>query len=334
MPTPQTIKLTLAYDGTDFHGWQVQPQLPSIQGELARALHYVTGEQILPQASGRTDAGVHALAQVVSFSLNTPIPIENLQRALNRSLPPAIRVLAAQVVQKDFHARYGAKEKSYEYRIFNRFQDPNALTESVCPPMLARYAWNCPWRLDLAQLNEAAAFVLGEHDFTSFAAVDPEKHTQQSSDSSSQIGSDSSSQIAKTVISTDPDIKKNVIPTEAQRSGGTCVSNTADSTAATTEAPKGNIRTILSSIWTAETSIAAGGTAPGALPPLLIYRVRGTGFLHHMVRNLVGSFVDAACGRITPADIPRILAAKNRSAAGATAPANGLFLVSVEYPPA
>ena len=299
-PNPQTVKLTLAYDGTDFHGWQVQPALPSIQGELARALKYVTEEDILPQASGRTDAGVHALAQVVSFSLSAPIPMPNLQRALNRSLPPAIRIIAAEHAAPGFHARYDAQEKSYEYRIFNRFQTPNAFAEAVCPPMLARYTWSCPWRLDLEQLNEAAAQILGEHDFTSFAAVDPEKHTNL----------------------------ETVIPTGAKRSGGTCFSDAADKTSV---APKGNIRTILSSGWTAEHTIAAGGAS--TVPPLYIYRVRGNGFLHHMVRNLVGSFVDAACGRITPADIPRILAAKNRTAAGATAPANGLFLVSVSYPP-
>jgi tRNA pseudouridine38-40 synthase len=307
-PNPQTIRLTLAYDGTDFHGWQVQPALPSIQGELARALQYVTGEDILPQASGRTDAGVHALAQVVSFPLHTPIPIENLQRALNRSLPPSIRVLAAQVVQKNFHARYSALAKSYEYRIFNRFQHANAFAESICPPMLARYTWNCPWRLDFSKLQLAAAHILGEHDFTSFTAVDPEKRTASNPDTDA------------------------VIPTEAQPSGGTCFTESAEESEANS-APTGNIRTILSSAWTAETSIAAGGPpTPDAAPPLFIYRVKGTGFLHHMVRNLVGSFVDAACGRITPADIPAILAAKSRSAAGPTAPANGLFLVSVDYP--
>ncbi|HXB61958.1 MAG TPA: tRNA pseudouridine(38-40) synthase TruA [Acidobacteriaceae bacterium] len=257
----QTIRLTLAYDGTGYHGWQVQPMLPSIQGELARALHHVTGETILPQASGRTDAGVHALGQIVSFSMQTPIPVENLHRALNRTLPAAIRVLAAQAVQNKFHARYDAVGKTYEYRIF---------TGEICPPTLVRYVWNCPWKLDLAALQLAAAPILGEHDFTSFTAVDPENHTET-----------------------------------PERP---------------TTAPPGNIRTIFESSWTADEE------------EILIYRIRGNGFLHHMVRNLVGSFVDAGCGRIAPDDIPRILTAKSRSAAGATAPASGLFLVSVEYP--
>jgi len=260
-PTPVHLKLVLAYDGTAYHGWQVQPALPSIQGELARALHSVTGEAILPQASGRTDAGVHALAQVVSFALHTPIPVDNLHRALNRALPPAIRIVSVEQVPPSFHARYNAAAKTYEYRIFNRFQSS---AETICPPMLAPYAWNCPWRLDLSALQQAAAHILGEHDFASFAAVDPEQRDN--------------------------------IPTEAPRS---------------------------------EVSTPQ---LPDALPALLIYRVRGSGFLHHMVRNLVGAFVDAGCGRISSADIPAILAARSRSAAGATAPAHGLFLVSVEYP--
>lgn len=279
----RTIKLTLSYDGADFCGWQVQPQLPSIQGELALALHRVLGENILPQASGRTDAGVHALAQVVSFATQTPIPIANLHRALNRALPPAIRVLSAVEASTDFHARYNATAKTYEYRIFNRFQNPATLDETICPPTLARYTWNCPWRLDMAALQQSAAYILGEHDFTSFTAVDPEKH--------------------------------------------------ADTTPRESAAPAGNIRRIFTSEWTVAHSSDALPTlqSPDSPPSLLIYRVRGSGFLHHMVRNLVGSFVDAACGRITPADIPRILAAHDRSAAGATAPASGLFLVSVEY---
>jgi tRNA pseudouridine38-40 synthase len=283
-PGLRIVKLTIAYDGSDFCGWQVQPGRPSIQGELAQALRRVLGEDILPQASGRTDAGVHALAQVVSFATPSPIPVPNLHRALNRALPPSIRVLTAEIAPAGFHARYQAIAKTYEYRIFNRFQNPATLDETVCPPTLARYTWNCPWRLDMAALQQSVAHILGEHDFTSFTAVDPEKHT-------------------------------NIAPREST-------------------APLGHVRRIFSSSWTVGHSADALPTtqSPDSLPPLLIYRVRGSGFLHHMVRNLVGCFVDAACGRATPEDIPRILAAQDRSAAGATAPATGLFLVGVEYP--
>jgi tRNA pseudouridine38-40 synthase len=302
-PIPQTIRLTLAYDGTDYHGWQVQPTLPSIQGELARALHHVTGETILPQASGRTDAGVHALGQVVSFAMQTPIPVENLHRALNRALPASIRVLSAQAVPKDFHARYDAVGKTYEYRIFTRFQ---GIKETICPPTLARYVWNCPWRLDPAALQVAAAHILGEHDFTSFTAVDPENHSFDESGNGSGEESPGGPSNESENESGGPSFA-----VSSQRMGY--------SSEARTVAPPGNIRTVFESAWTEQ-------------PELLIYRIRGNGFLHHMVRNLVGSFVDAACGRTTPAGIPRILAAKDRSVAGATAPASGLFLVSVEYP--
>ncbi len=260
----QPWKLTLAYDGTSFFGWQVQPRLPTIQGTLAATLYRLTKETVLPQGSGRTDTGVHALAQVATFSLAAPIPPANLQRALNRALPPSIRVLAAEHADPDFHARYSAVRKTYEYRIFPRMSGGS---EIVCSPILAPYVWDCLWPLDLDALQAEALAVVGEHDFSSFAAVDPDRTTRE-------VG-------------------------------------------ATREA-RSNVRRIERSCWRSE-----GG--------LLIYRVTGSGFLHHMVRNLVGTFVDAGSGRGKPGTMTRILAARQRSAAGPTAPARGLFLHSVEY---
>src|ERR1700719_1368771 len=111
-------KLVLAYDGTDFHGWQVQPDCLTVQGELRDALARITGEDVLPQGSGRTDTGVHALGQVASFALAAPIPEANLARPLNRTLPASIRVLSATRMPEDFHARHSAISKTYEYRIF------------------------------------------------------------------------------------------------------------------------------------------------------------------------------------------------------------------------
>ena len=257
---PQTWKLTLAYDGTDFHGWQVQPGLVTVQGELQAALGRITGESPLPQGSGRTDAGVHALGQVASFTLNAPIPPGNLLRALNRTLPPAIRVIDAETVPASFHARHSAVAKTYEYRVFR---------DRICPPFLARYVHHCIWPLDLGELDRAAQALAGEHDFFSFAA-------------------------------TDPDLAERGLDEE----------------------PATAVRVIYSSGWE-ELSIEAGD--------LLIYRVRGSGFLHHMVRNLVGTMLEVGRGMLTSEDIPRILAARSRSAAGPTAPARGLFLHSVEY---
>ena len=132
-------KLVLAYDGTDFHGWQVQPDRVTVQGELRDALARITGEDVLPQGSGRTDAGVHALGQVASFALAAPIPEANLARALNRTLPASIRVLSATRAGSDFHARHSAQAKTYEYRIFRG---------EICPPWQARYVYalNAPLR--------------------------------------------------------------------------------------------------------------------------------------------------------------------------------------------
>lgn len=254
----QNWKLTLAYDGADFHGWQVQPDHKTIQGTLSAAIERLSGERVLPQGSGRTDAGVHALAQVASFAISSPIPAENLLRALNRILPPSIRALSVEHAAPGFHARHSACGKTYEYRIFRG---------EICPPWLARYVYALHWPLNFDVMQQAAASVCGEHDFTSFAASDPDLKTRAGE------------------------------PLE----------------------PLSNVRTIYESAWLPADS------------DLLIYRVRGSGFLHHMVRNLVGTFLDVGRGHISANDIPRILAARRRGAAGPTAPARALWLVYVAY---
>jgi tRNA pseudouridine38-40 synthase len=249
-------KLVLAYDGTDFHGWQVQPGLRTIQGELATAIEHVCGERTLPQGSGRTDAGVHALAQVASVALRSPIPAPNLLRALNRALPPSIRVTEAAPVPADFHARHSAVSKQYEYRIYRG---------EICPPQLARYVYALAWPLDIAAMQQAAPMVLGTHDFSSFAAIDPDRTARM---------------------------------------------------AANTEID--NLRTLTHSAWHEHDN-------------LLIYTVRGDGFLHHMVRNLVGTFLEIGRGQRDATGLPQLIASRNRTDAGATAPARGLFLHSVSY---
>ena len=264
-------KLILAYDGTDYFGWQVQPDLVTIQGELSDAIMRVTGERVLPQGSGRTDAGVHARGQVASFALRAPIPEENLTRALNRTLPESIRVLSAERMPPEFHARHSVKAKTYEYRIYRG---------EICPPWEARFAWalnSTParrraggpgnWPLDVERMRGAAERVVGTHDFTSFAANDPD-----------------------------------LVMRRAEQGGER----------------EGCVRTVFDSRWIED----------GAL---LIYRVRGNGFLHHMVRNLVGTFVAVGRGQFGPEDVSRIVEARSRSEAGATAPARALFLDSVEY---
>ncbi len=282
----QNWKVTLSYDGTDFRGWQVQPGQPTIQGELQAALGRVTGEAPLPQGSGRTDAGVHALAQVASFPLQAAIPAENLRRALNRTLPASIRILEGQTVPGPFHARHSTAAKSYEYRVFlERPGRPGGAAEQnvVCPPFLARYVFAYPWPLDVEALQASAQAFTGTHDFLSFAATDPDASARTSE--------------------SDP---------------VTFLADEED-----TDSPTA-IRTIFGSEWLQQT------VADGAL---LIYRVRGSGFLHHMVRNLVGTMLDVGRGYRRVSEIPAMIAARSRAAAGPTAPARGLFLHSVEYPP-
>ncbi len=254
----RNLKLILAYDGADFAGWQVQPGRTTVQGALASAIGRLTGENVLPQGSGRTDAGVHALAQVASFATASVIPEENWMRALNDILPASIRVLEAANAAPEFHARKSARAKTYRYRIHRG---------TVCPPFLARYVWHYPYPLEESAMISAASVVVGEHDFTSFAAVDPERVERMAAE-------------------------ENVHTT--------------------------NIRTIFSSVWTRDGEE-------------LIYTVRGSGFLHHMVRNLVGTILLIGKGTLTLEDLQRILDARERTAAGPTAPASGLYLVGVEY---
>ncbi len=252
----RNLKVILSYDGTDFSGWQVQPDALTVQGTLASAIGRITGEKVLPQGSGRTDAGVHALAQVMTFVTESSVPTGNFVKALNDILPASVRVLEVAEAPPEFHARHSARAKTYRYRIYR---------ESICSPFLARYVWHYPYRLLEDEMRRAADLVVGEHDFTSFAAVDPER---------------GSGEAATSAVS--------------------------------------NMRKIFSSSWE-------------RVGEELVYTVRGSGFLHHMVRNLVGTFILVGKGTLQVEDVTRILAARNRSAAGATAPASGLYLVRVEY---
>ena len=262
-------KITLSYDGTGFHGWQVQPGRSTVQGVLAAAIEQTTGERVLPQGSGRTDAGVHALGQVASFDMESPIPAENLMRALNRALPSSVRVLQAEMVPAGFHARHSAVGKTYEYRIFERRVQMGGEwkeAERVCSPFVALYAWDCRWALELEWMETAAAMLCGTQDFSSFAASDPDRAQREDAEAAG------------------PNPVKTIDLSEVKREG-----------------------------------------------ELLVYRVRGSGFLHHMVRNIVGTLVEVGRGSLGAEEMVRILASRDRSAAGPTAPARGLFLVGVEY---
>lgn len=254
MPDPpelRTIRLRLAYDGSGFYGWQVQPGLPTVQQTLSDAVLAVTGEQVIVHGSGRTDAGVHALGQVAHLRLRCRLPVVNLQRALNARLPASVRVLEASDAALDFHARHAASNKLYRYRIYR---------EEVCPPFLARYVYHHPYPLDETAMIAAAPAWQGRHDFRSFAA-------------------------------------------------------TSEKGAA---APSSTVRTVRRSEL-----IHVGAE--------LVYEIEGQGFLHHMVRNIVGFLLQIGRGARRADEISTVLAARSRAAAGPTAPAQGLYLVRVDY---
>lgn len=237
------IKIRVAYDGGEFYGWQVQPGLPTVQGLLEQVVGEIEGKAVEVAGSGRTDAGVHALAQVAAFTLENPIPLTNLGRAINRLLPPTVRILSAEEVHPDFHPRFEAQAKTYEYRM---------LREEVCSPFEWPYVHHYPYPLEEDRMIQLAAVFTGSHDFSAFAAAD-----------------------------------------ESDAAG------------------KSKVRTIFSSVLERE-------------PGRLIYRVRGSGFLKHMVRNLVGTLLEAGKGNLAELGT---LPPKS----GPTAPAKGLFLVEVEY---
>jgi tRNA pseudouridine38-40 synthase len=201
------------------------------------------GRPVHVAGSGRTDAGVHAIGQVAAFSFENPIPVSNLRRAVNRLVPPAVRVLSAEEVHADFHPRFDAKAKTYEYRI---------VREEVCIPFEWPYVHHYPYPLNEERMVRLARSLEGEHDFTVFAAAD-----------------------------------------DRDAEGRT------------------KVRTVFSSVL----EPAAGR---------LTYRIRGSGFLKHMVRNIVGTLLEAGRGNV--ADLEAVPVKS-----GPTAPAKGLFLVSVEY---
>jgi len=245
------FKITIAYDGTDFVGWQRQASGTSIQGLLEEALRDLDGREVTVTGAGRTDAGVHALGQVASFVLHRSMESPALIGALNARLPATVRVVAAEEAADTFHARFDATRKDYRYRIWNA---------DVQSPFERAYAWHVSGVLDTAAMGAAAALLVGRRNFAAFQA--------------------------------------------------------AGSATATSD------REVFSSVVTAPKTCD---------PPLVIYEISGSGFLRHMVRNIVGSLVEIGRGRRPVEWITQVLEGRSRSLAGPTAPPHGLVLVAVEY---
>ncbi|MEW6078012.1 MAG: tRNA pseudouridine(38-40) synthase TruA [Thermodesulfobacteriota bacterium] len=245
----RTFKLIIEYDGTHYHGWQRQATDRTIQGEIEAALLTMTRQQVSVTGSGRTDAGVHALAQTASFRCDTRLTPDNFQQGLNSLLDDDIVIRDCQYAPDEFHARFDAQRKTYQYRILNR----------LLPPAIGRqYVWHIRRQLDIAAMRQALPHITGEHDFTSFEGA----------------GSPQGSSV------------RNVMA------------------AILHDAPDGH----------------------------LYFDITANGFLKHMVRNIVGTLAEIGLNKLTPDDMGRILAARDRSLAGATAPPQGLFLMNVEYP--
>jgi tRNA pseudouridine38-40 synthase len=258
-----TFKITLAYDGTDFVGWQRQAAGTSIQGLLEEVLAQLDQRAVSVAGAGRTDAGVHALGQVASFSLQRSIEGGTLIRALNARLPEAIRVLAAERVPETFHARFGATGKTYRYRIWN---------SAVSNPFERAFTWHVAEPLDRRAMADAACFLEGPHDFAAFKAAGGATRSTEREMFSSRVVSEPGD------------------PTSRSRAGH-----------------------------------------ESCPLPLIVYEISGDGFLHHMVRTIVGTLVEIGRGRRPIEWMPEVLTGRDRTLAGPTAPAHGLVLVAVEY---
>ena len=244
---PRTIKLTVAYDGTAFAGWQLQANQRTVQGALEDALKAIEGHRVVVHAAGRTDSGVHAAGQVVSFTWALDMPCDVLLRALNANLDFDVRVMRVEEAKSDFNARFDSCRKTYRYAIWN---------DRVVPPRHRHFVWHVPQPLDAEAMSDAACVLVGEHDFAAFQAA----------------GGD--------VITT----RRQVFVSAVVRRGAE-----------------------------------------------VTYEVTASGFLRHMVRNIVGTLVDIGKGRRAVDEMRRILDSRDRTQASATAPAHGLTLWSVEY---
>jgi tRNA pseudouridine38-40 synthase len=261
------MRLTLEYDGTDFVGWQRQPNGRSVQEVLEKALAELLGGPVSTAAAGRTDAGVHAMGQVVAFDAPRALPAKAYVRGLSSLLPPDVAVVAADEVPEGFDPRRWATGKRYRYLVSRR---------ASRSPLQRRTHWEIFTPLDVAAMRAAAPALLGTHDFSSFRAADCEA----------------------------PHPRRTLRELSLHEEGA--------------EPDRGG-------------ALRASTSVPLGRGEVLRIEVEGTAFLKHMVRNIVGSLVEVGRGKRPQAWVAEVLAAKDRTLAGPTAPAHGLTLVSVSY---
>ena len=282
-----TFKIILAYDGTQFVGWQRQASGTSIQGLLEDALRELDQRDVAVTGAGRTDAGVHALGQVAGFALERAIAPDALVSAINARLPDAVRVLSAVEAPPTFHARFEARTKIYRYRLWNG---------DVMSPFERAYAWHVPGPLAPEPMSAAARVLEGRHDFAAFQAAGSETLTTTRVVFSSRIVAG---------------LKPYATPGE----------DAGLKSCATSPAPRA----------TSDKNAGLKSCATSVEGRLIVYEIAGSGFLRHMVRNIVGTLVEIGRSRRPVEWMSEVLASRDRARAGPTAPAEGLVLVGVEY---
>ncbi len=287
------VMLTVAYDGTNYHGWQIQPNGETIEGVLNRCLSDLTGEQIEVIGASRTDSGVHAMGNVAVFDTDSPIPADKISYALNRRLPEDIRVRKSEEVSADFHPRHCVSRKTYEYRIY---------CADFPMPMKRLYNHYTYVPLDTELMCRAAEYFVGTHDFKSFCSAEAQVETTVRQVESVVVREESSGQT-----------------TGAAEMGG----------------PRAACGDDVRPEKTAYAAVAATGSGESQWEQKpdreIVIRVTGYGFLYNMVRIMAGTLMEVGRGHIAPEDIRRILEARDRQAAGPTAPACGLTLIGIEY---
>ena len=314
------ILLQVAYDGTNYHGWQLQPNAATIEGELNRALCALTGEEIVVTGASRTDAGVHALGNVAVFDTTSRIPAEKFSYALNQRLPEDIVIQSSKQVADDFHPRHCDCRKTYEYDILNR---------TFPLPAYRNTAYFLYGTLNIEAMRRACQAFLGEHDFASFCAAGAQMQTTVRKIYSLEVECRPLTEAGTPVppasgeAVNEVDGKHGEKVQQAQSASGEMLNAAAGESDEQVQQAQPE---------SGETAIpAAGGANAGSADQLLTIRVKGNGFLYNMVRIIAGTLVEVGRGHIKPEEVAGIIAEKDRAKAGPTAPARGLRLVEIEY---
>lgn len=314
------ILLRVAYDGTNYHGWQLQPNAATIEGELNRALCALTGEEIVVTGASRTDAGVHALGNVAVFDTTSRIPAEKFSYALNQRLPEDIVIQSSKQVADDFHPRHCDCRKTYEYDILNR---------TFPLPAYRNTAYFLYGTLNIEAMRRACQAFLGEHDFASFCAAGAQVQTTVRTIYSLEVECRPLTEAGTPVP---PASGEAVNAADGKRGEQVQQAQSASGEMLNAAAGKSDEQVQQAQPESGETAIpAAGGVNAGSADQLLTIRVKGNGFLYNMVRIIAGTLVEVGRGHIKPEEVAGIIAVKDRAKAGPTAPARGLRLVEIEY---